>query len=398
MATVSDKYEYALIFLHEARCFNWSLVFRSDVDKAKYERLASLVLRAFLQEAQAFPESTLLEHFWSRVCSCNERLDTNVTALFAIPRVVDSEVIEMVFLRLDPKTIDWAPILRMADDMLRYLGFPFFNTGANVSSSGSGFSIDDTINLSTDGLLREVHADGGLRGDIVLQSLAVRRDGPRCVVTKKNLRGKVHESGFHEEDTTLFGLNSDEELPEGYWYFSLARLIPLPCHSNIGFLEWIRIFAGDSCAERISAHVHGLRNVFNLELQAYRALGDLLWAIEATPTATGHKYIFRRFAPRRGIPTVFLEDGEELFFGRGVDHVCLSDQLPDPTLCNVRLAITQALHASGATRLVASLKEDADDTDYASVCFTQDEFLNILNAKLQLAGGSLLLSSEETDR
>ena len=60
-------------------------------------------------------------------------------------------------------------------------------------------------------------------------------------------------------------------------------------------------------------------------------------------------------------------------FGEGPEGRTLSEQLPDPMLCNVRLAIVRALHASGAAKVLASLREEADDTDCPRAWFSPEE-------------------------
>jgi len=55
----------------------------------------------------------------------------------------------------------------------------------------------------------------------------------------------------------------------------------------------------------------------------------------------------------------FIQDGEEMNFGRGEDGSSIG--LPDPRLCNLHLAVARVFAASGFAEVVDRIMKDGED-------------------------------------
>ena len=56
-----------------------------------------------------------------------------------------------------------------------------------------------------------------------------------------------------------------------------------------------------------------------------------------------------------------LEDGDEIVFRKGENGRVID--APDPSLCNLKLAIARVMHASGASGLIDEVYGDDDDDE-----------------------------------
>jgi hypothetical protein len=80
-------------------------------------------------------------------------------------------------------------------------------------------------------------------------------------------------------------------------------------------------------------------------------------------------------------PTIKLSEGQEIVFHRGpVDGQII--QKPEPSYCNIRLAIARTMHACGASDIIAEMYGDDDDSEaivnqpvYLGGPFVSDEVL-----------------------
>jgi hypothetical protein len=77
-------------------------------------------------------------------------------------------------------------------------------------------------------------------------------------------------------------------------------------------------------------------------------------------------------------PLIRRNDGDQIFFKNGVNGAMIEG--PDPGYCNLRLAISRALHASGSAEMIAKYLDDDDDgflalPSYLGGPFVSDEAL-----------------------
>jgi hypothetical protein len=100
------------------------------------------------------------------------------------------------------------------------------------------------------------------------------------------------------------------------------------------------------------------------------------------------KYIYRRvpYFPEKGPGFIRCCDGDQVVFGGGPEAARLGSG-PNPSLCNLQLAVARVLRMSGAAEVITQMIKDGDDSDFPHVYIASPAFCNILTAQLQLAGG-----------
>ena len=81
--------------------------------------------------------------------------------------------------------------------------------------------------------------------------------------------------------------------------------------------------------------------------------------------------------------TTRLKDGDEIHFGAGIggDRIAL----PDPRLCNVRLAVCRVSYACGASEIFDQFLDDEDDEGFQVPVYFGGPFVsdNVLMRKLE---------------
>ena len=102
------------------------------------------------------------------------------------------------------------------------------------------------------------------------------------------------------------------------------------------------------------------------------------------------KYIYRRvpYKTTKGPGYIRLFDGDQIVFGGGPEAARLGLG-PNPSLCNLQLAVARVIRMSGAAEVIQQIVDDGDDSDFPHVFIASPAFCNILTAQLQLAGGVL---------
>jgi hypothetical protein len=85
-----------------------------------------------------------------------------------------------------------------------------------------------------------------------------------------------------------------------------------------------------------------------------------------------------------------LLDGDVIEFGSGPDASRLGCG-PNPSLCNLQLAVGRVLKMSGAAGMIVRWMEDADDSGFPRVYLASHGFCDILTAKLLISGRAALL-------
>jgi hypothetical protein len=78
-----------------------------------------------------------------------------------------------------------------------------------------------------------------------------------------------------------------------------------------------------------------------------------------------YKYLYRRV--RKVAPTIKLKDGDEIMLGGGAQAHEI--QMPDPKLCNLKLALIRVLNASGAADAIDELMKDYEDSNSAQTLY-----------------------------
>lgn len=77
-------------------------------------------------------------------------------------------------------------------------------------------------------------------------------------------------------------------------------------------------------------------------------------------------------------------------FGKGPEGPALGSG-PNPSLCNLRLAVARVSKMSGAAELITQIIEDGDDSDFPHVYIASPAFCEVLTAQLLCSGRALIL-------
>jgi hypothetical protein len=84
-----------------------------------------------------------------------------------------------------------------------------------------------------------------------------------------------------------------------------------------------------------------------------------------------------------------LRDGDPITFGKGPEASRLGTG-PLPRLCNLQLAVARVLNMSGVAELIAQIKDEGDDSDFAHVYVASPAFCDVLTAQLLGSGRALI--------
>ena len=76
------------------------------------------------------------------------------------------------------------------------------------------------------------------------------------------------------------------------------------------------------------------------------------------PIFTQWQYFYREVSVDQTSPIAKREDGDEIEFGCGTGGSLIP--LPEPSLCNLHLAIARVSHASGASEIFDKFTDDED--------------------------------------
>jgi len=203
----------------------------------------------------------------------------------------------------------------------------------------------------------------GKRKQVILKALILKRDGFSCPLTGVSF--------------TRRGIKP-----------MLAHIIPNSIHNRPDTIEGIAMLAGTIVRDLVLEQLNDLGNLMNIQTDAHTAYDDIFWGIEARNENGIVKYIYRNVPYETGEGPGFIRlcDGDEIVFGGGPDAARLGSG-PNPSLCNLRLAVARVLRMSGAAEIIAQIVDDGDDSDFPHVYIASSEFCNILTAQLQLAGG-----------
>ncbi|KAF8549517.1 hypothetical protein OG21DRAFT_1525742 [Imleria badia] len=326
--------QHALAILQQNDLWNWSDTKRiqaSGNQTSKFQVPTAKLLYFLIVESQIFG-GEVLDHFWKKLETCEETLKENVENLRGEHFVSAEKSFEVLFRGLDPKNVNFKPVLDMAVEFFTDLGIAFMNPGGRKSGTSTGFSVSEVINEATDNLLQRV----GERGDL----------------------------GKRKQEVL-------KALPE-----------TLGC---------IAMFAGAAARDDVVSHLNSIGNATNMEHNAHILYDDLYWGIEAKEESGEVKYFFRTIPTNRysNLGYITLREGDEIQFGKGPDGKKL-DNGPTPILCNLQLAVARVLRMSGAADIILKWKDQADDDGCYRLPFASEEFFNKLEAKLLLSGRAVV--------
>jgi hypothetical protein len=180
------------------------------------------------------------------------------------------------------------------------------------------------------------------RSQSALKKLVEKRDGAICPVTKLAIQITAVEE-------------SDKMFSE------CAHVLPFAINNKPAVQTALEMFApGSIHSTDIANNVNHPCNAINLTLDVHKAFDNMLWGIEAVILAGGStpRYYYRVIKQGWTHPLIKLKDGDELLFGQG--SLAAPDYLPNPSYCNIKLAVGRVLRACGAAGVIDYLLRTYD--------------------------------------
>ncbi|KAF8330341.1 uncharacterized protein EI90DRAFT_3124374 [Cantharellus anzutake] len=345
---------HALAVMEAVESWDWPLTYRiqaSGDQGSKFKSIIPKLLSGFIAESQALG-GTLVDHFWVVLGQCHPRLEENITILrdtkFSSP--------------LHSETMLFEGVNRETNSVL------VMNPSGRKSRSSTPPSVNELIAKDTDELLQMAASEGlGTRKQAALEALIFKRDGQSCPLT---------------------GVPFD---PEYGVDPILAHVIPNSVHNKPETIKCIAMLAGTAVCDLVLEQLNGPGNLMLIQSDAHTAYDNIRWGIEARNENGMVKYIYRRvpYSTAKGPGFIRLCDGDQVAFGGGPEAARLGSG-PNPSLCNLRLAVARVLRMSGAADIITKMIDDGNDSDFPHIYIASPAFCSILTVRLQLAGGVLL--------
>jgi len=248
----------------------------------------------------------------------------------------------LIFLReREPHEVkaELEPTLDLATEYLSHLLIATRNPGGKKTPQDSStHPTPDTLRLrSIKDLLDDVTVN---RSQSALKTLVYKRDGYRCPLTDYPFKSP----GRHVNPRC-------------------AHILPFSFHDKPVTLRTLEAFTGGAItADVVHGKINLPSNAFNVENNAHDSFDKLAWGIQALQQSDGeYKYIFRVVRDEYVAASVRLEDGDEIVFREGENGQLID--APDPSFCNLKLAIARVMYASGASGLIDEIYGDDDDDE-----------------------------------
>ncbi|KAI9463124.1 hypothetical protein HD554DRAFT_2175618 [Boletus coccyginus] len=263
------------------------------------------------------------------------------------------------------------PTLDLATEYLNHLLIATRNPGGKKTPEESTHPTPDIARLRS---IKELLDDATInRNQSALKTLVCRRDGYHCPLTGYSFRS-----------------SGDSVDP------SCAHILPFSNACQPYTLKTLEAFTGRTItANVVRQKINHPSNAFNAQGDAHASFDRLAWGIEALQQPGGeYKYIFRSVRDRHPA-TVRLRDGDEIVFCKGEDGQMID--APDPSFCNLKLAIARVMYASGASGLVDEVYDDDDDDEMIlfSVDFTTACLLADFPVKIRITSRNQLVKSQQ---
>ncbi|KAG6901144.1 hypothetical protein C0995_016510 [Termitomyces sp. Mi166 len=341
-----NKHAYAI--LDAAEAWNWPAP--SCMDTLGSANTAS--------EFKTRLGGSLLERFWSGIEKSHPQLLENVQELKHMPYSSYEDTAQTFYENVDLGSVDFSPVFELAADLFTHIGLAFVNY--DDARFWRFFSPLSTLSSNT-----PVHQSFGNRSE-ALKVLALKRDGTSCPFS----------------EVPYYGLGGIDP--------TLTHIIPCSVKSKPETLNCISVIAGNITMESVLQYSNTIDNVLVVEASVAASHRRNCWGLEACENRddVNHvTYYFKTFETGNTHRTgsVFLRDGDEIIFGQGPEGAQYRNG-PHPILCNLRLAVSRALYTSGAVEFISQLMHDADDIDCRRITIKDQQFHEVLSAKLLICG------------
>ncbi|KAF8133262.1 hypothetical protein EV363DRAFT_1162606 [Boletus edulis] len=366
---------HTLAILEQNDLCNWrdtKQIQASGKQGGTFRAITPKLLYYLVEESQKFG-GDVLDQFWEQLGACGDKLKANIESLKQEDFVSAQTTFDVLFRGLDPKNVNFKPVLEMAAEFFTHIGVAFMNPGGSKSGTSTEFSVSEVVSEETDKLLQQVNKEGDFekRKQELLKALSFRRDGDFCLLTG-------------------FAFMHSKKKPGAYP--ALAHIIPNSIHGKPDTLKCITMFAGPAARDEVMHHLNDIGNVMNMQHDAHVSYDNLHWGIEAKEEGGEVKYFFRTVPTNPGVHDLFfinLRDGEEIQFGKGPEGKKLGNG-PLPKLCNLQLAVARVLKMSGAADIILEWRDHADDDGCDRLFIASEEFCDMLDAKLFLSGRAVV--------
>jgi len=354
--------KHALAVLQAAELCDWPVTQYAQAGGG-YRAITPHLLSCFITESNRL-DGTLLDHFWLQLENCSPMLKKNIEHLRDTPFNSADQTLQILFEGVNRATLNFDPIFKIAADLFIHLGVPFTDSAEHKSERSTRYSASNDEGMETcDPTEMAAHSNS----EEALTALSFKRDGTFCPVTG-----------------VLFA--------EDHYDPGLTCIVPISIRDKSDTLELITLIAGSATKDDVLRYLNSHYNTLNLELNTRSAFDKLRWGIEAQADNGTVRYIYRRipYNPKPGPGYVRMQDGDEIKFGGGSEGPELGHG-PSAALCNLQLAVARALNLSGAAKVIAQMRDDADDSDLPHVFIASNHFCDILTAKLLLNSAPALI-------
>ncbi|KAH9970169.1 hypothetical protein BJV74DRAFT_263479 [Russula compacta] len=263
----------------------FGMAMRLDTQRSKYHQTSHTLLQALIEHSPS-PES-VSHQFLTELIKCENSAVEN-SDLSVSP---DDWAVE-VNGELNENNGNISFVKELADYYLTNLVIAFRNL--------PGGTPRDSLPPSPDLHRMEISAllDSATvrRDQAALKELALRRDGPRCLITRFSFVGR-------------------ENVP-----YNCAHIIPFTIHDQTPVHSAIEMFtANEVSADTIHQFINHPANAINMHGDPHISMDmSLAWGIEARSVDNEVKYYFRVVRPDKiYYGTMRLNDGDEMEFGKG---------------------------------------------------------------------------------
>ncbi|KAF8441024.1 hypothetical protein L210DRAFT_3645268 [Boletus edulis BED1] len=124
-----------------------------------FRAITPKLLYYLTKELQKFG-GDVLDQFWEQFGACDDKLKENTESLKQEDFVSAQTSFDMLFRGLDPKNINFKPVLEMAVEFFTHLGVVFMNPEESKLGTSTEFSVSEVVNEETDKLLQQVNEEG----------------------------------------------------------------------------------------------------------------------------------------------------------------------------------------------------------------------------------------------
>ncbi|KAI9571790.1 hypothetical protein HD554DRAFT_2312089 [Boletus coccyginus] len=337
--------------------FSFGVVSRLGTQSSTFQLDAAKLIHSIVEHSPA-SESVALEFLreFQKISGIYNLVGTVVRLRSTLePEQWAQEILEFLREREpDEVKAELKPTLDLATKYLNHLLVATRNPGGKKTPQESTPPTPDIDRLHS---IEELLDDATInRKQSALKTLVYRRDGYRCPLTGYSFKSPGRRVNPRCAHILPFSFHDKVCRGQMLWCSPFSKI----CQPVT--LRTLEAFTGHAItANVVCEKINHPSNAFNAQNDAHESFDQLTWGIEALQQPGGeYKYIFREVR-NRCAATVRLEDGDEIVFRKGENGQMIDS--PDPSFCNLKLAIARVMYASGASDLIDEIYGDDDDDE-----------------------------------